>query len=110
VEDLISGERAIKHSACLKFYHDKSLNIAEDLVEHVALNLSGFEIGKMNELRKCSVSLVYEVNESWRGFSTTEATWESLNARHEDCPDLFAQFLAKLPDKDLATAARHTLS
>jgi hypothetical protein len=107
---LISGERAIKHSAGLKFYHEKSLNVTEDLTEHVAHNQFGFEIEKMNELRKCPVSLVCEVNVSWPGFSTTEATWEHLNALHEDCPAILAQFLAKLPDHDLATAARRTLS
>jgi hypothetical protein len=73
VEDLISGERAITHSARLKFYHDQSLNDTEDLIEHVAHNQSGFEIDTMNELRKCPVSLLYEVNVSWRGFSATEA-------------------------------------
>jgi hypothetical protein len=86
VEDLISGERAITHSARLKFYHDQSLNVTEDLIKHVAHNQSGFEIDTMNELRKCPVSLVYEVKVSWRGFSTTEATWEPLTALHEDCP------------------------
>jgi hypothetical protein len=110
VEDLISGERAITHSARLKFYHDQSLNVNEYLIEHVAHNQFGFEIDTMNELRKCPVSLVYEVNISWRGFSTTEVTWEPLTALHKDCPDLLAQFLAKLTDQDLATAARHTLS
>jgi hypothetical protein len=74
VEALISGERTIMHSARLKFYRDKSLNAIEDLIEHVAHNQSGFEIDKMNELRKCPASLVYEVIVSWRGFSTTEAT------------------------------------
>jgi hypothetical protein len=107
---LISGERAITHSARLIFYHDKSLNVTEDLIEHVAHNQSGFEIDEMNELRKCLVSLIYEVNVSWRGFSITEATWEPLNVLHEDCPVLLAQFLAKFSDQDLATAANHTLS
>jgi hypothetical protein len=103
VEDLISGERAISHSERLKFYHDQSLNVTEDLIEHVTHNQSGFEIDTLNELRKCPVSLVYEVNVSWRSFSTTEATWEPLTALHEDCPVLFAQFLVKLVDQDLAT-------
>jgi hypothetical protein len=42
VEDLISGERAITHSARLEFYHDQSLSVTEDLNEHVAHNQSGF--------------------------------------------------------------------
>jgi hypothetical protein len=109
VEDLKSGERAITHSARLKFHHDQSLNVTKDLIEHVAHDQSGFEIDTMNELRKCPVSLVYEVNVSWRGFSTTEATWEPLTALHQNCPVLLAQFLGKLADQDLTTAARHTL-
>jgi hypothetical protein len=64
VEDLISGERAINHSARFKFYHGKSLNVTEDLIEHVAQNQSGFELDRMNDLRKCPVSLAYEVNVS----------------------------------------------
>jgi hypothetical protein len=110
MEDLISGERAIKNSARLKFYHDKLLNVTEDFIEHVAHNQSGFEIDTMNELRKCPVPLLYEVNVSWRDFSTAEATWKSLTALHEDCLVLLAQLLSKLADQDLATAARHTLS
>jgi hypothetical protein len=109
VEDVIYGERAIEHSARLVFYHDKSLNVTKDLVEHVWHNPSGFEIKKMNEFRKCPVSLVYEVNVSWLGFSTTETTWEPLTALHEDRPVLLTHFLAKLADQDLATTARHAL-
>jgi hypothetical protein len=51
VEDLRDGKLSQVHAQRLRFFHDASLNVTAELIEHVAHNEQGYEVLALKDLR-----------------------------------------------------------
>ena len=114
IEDLNTGSIKEVHYSRLKFYHDKSLNVSEELKQQVAHNQQGYEVKTFLDHRQNRISKEWELLTVWKGFSHQEATWESLQTLFDDLPEKVRKYVEKLiPGKIqniLRTELEHFLS
>ncbi|GMF33426.1 unnamed protein product [Phytophthora fragariaefolia] len=80
------------HPSRLKFYADDSLNVTEELRDHIAsqgtlLAVEAIVVHKLN-----SDMEAYEVKVKWLGLETIEDSWEPLKTMCEDVPQLLLQY------------------
>ncbi|KAJ0393889.1 hypothetical protein P43SY_007544 [Pythium insidiosum] len=85
--NLVTGEQKEAHASRLKFYADKSLNVNEDLLEHIAHNSEGHVVEKLLEARYVPELKRHEIKVHWRGLDTTEDSWEPAEVLLQDHED-----------------------
>ena len=51
VQDLLTQVVTVVHSSRIKFYDDASLNVSEELLQHVAFQQSGYEVSTLRDVR-----------------------------------------------------------
>ena len=96
VEDLRNGSVETIHATRIRFYHDSSLNVSEELIAHIAHNEQGYEVEDIKEIRYSRKEKNFEVRVHWKGFeSPQDDTWEELKKMREDVPDIVSRFLQK---------------
>jgi Integrase core domain/Chromo (CHRromatin Organisation MOdifier) domain len=87
VEHLLSGKRKTVHCTRIKFYHDASLGVTEELKSHLQYQDSTlFVIEQLLEFREVRGQV--QVLVKWMGFDEGENTWEPVTTILEDAPDL----------------------
>ena len=86
IQNLVTGEKKDVHAQRLEFYHDSSLEVTENLREHIKYHLRGYEVDRLLDFRFRQG--VWESKVKWAGFDAEESTWESLQDLCEDVPDL----------------------
>ncbi|ETI30661.1 hypothetical protein F443_22237 [Phytophthora nicotianae P1569] len=84
VRKLISGKESTVHASRLKFYADKSLNVNEELLEHVAsqgivLKVDGIRDHRWNDRIKD-----YELLMHWHDLGAIEDSWEPMKSVRKD--------------------------
>ena len=92
VEHLITAERLETHTSRMKFYADASLEVTEELLQHVETTSYQFEVEALLDLRDSPTG--QELLVSWRGFPESMNTWEPLETIREDLPGMVEEFLS----------------
>jgi hypothetical protein len=110
VEDLRNGKVSNVHAHRLRFYHDSSLNVTAELIEHVAHNEQGYEVLALKDLRFDPESKQFMVLVAWKGFEEHDSSWEPILVLSEDVPEKLCSILNTCADTSLAAQARETIS
>lgn len=90
------------HGSRLKFYHDPSLEINEELVAHVAGQGIVLGVEKILEHRYNSATREHELLISWIGLEAIEDSWEPLNSMLADIPIKVKEYATQQGDSELA--------
>jgi RNase H-like domain found in reverse transcriptase/Integrase zinc binding domain/Integrase core domain len=109
VEDLRDGTCEEVHATRLKFYHDASLDVTDELLSQLVHNEQGYVVHSLQDLTYDQEAKHFLVRVRWSGFTAADDTWENLLSLFEDIPDLVMLFLAKHTDAALANQARDCL-
>ncbi|KAK1938300.1 Gag-Pol polyprotein [Phytophthora citrophthora] len=85
VEHLVNGTTVNVHPSRLKLYADDSLNVTEELLDHIASQGTLMAVESILEHRMNPDMEAYEIKVKWMGLETIEDSWEPLktNARTE---------------------------
>lgn len=110
VEDLRNGKVGPVHAQRLRFYHDASLNVTAELIEHVAHNEQGYEVQALKKIRFDLELKQFMLLVSWLGFEEHDNTWEPLQVLYEDVPEKVKSFLYTCSDKRLAVRALESIA
>jgi transposase InsO family protein len=92
-EHLITEQRRQVHITRLKYYHDPSLEITEELQQHIERQGVLYPMDEIRELRQNEISKKWELLISWKGFERIEDSWEPLEIMMEDIPIKVLEFL-----------------
>ncbi|OWZ03927.1 hypothetical protein PHMEG_00024262 [Phytophthora megakarya] len=104
IEHLITKARHDVHGSRLKFYADSSLEITEEMVQHVSnqgllLNVERFCSARFNdELSR------WELEVSWQGLEEVENSYEGLEELFNDVPAKVAAYVAESTFEGLRAA------
>ncbi|KAE9075405.1 hypothetical protein PF006_g28335 [Phytophthora fragariae] len=94
IQHLIMGAELGVHATRLKFYADASLDVTEDLREHISSQGIVLAIEKLKEHRWNHQIRDYEVLVQWKGLETIEDSYEPLTSLARDVPVLVAKYVA----------------
>ncbi len=81
------------HVSRLKYYHDRSLNVNEDLIQQVAHSQGSYEVEDFGSVRYNAKTKNYEVEIKWRGLGWAESSFEPVANIMEDVPMAFKSWL-----------------
>ena len=98
------------HASRLKFYADSSLNVTEELLEHIGTQGLTFDVEAIVGYRVKGDGAI-ELQVRWVGFAAEEQTWEPLNAIARDVPAIAMAYVDSLPvaEADLLTRSEPLL-
>ena len=82
VKNLLTNGVQKAHITHLKFYHDQSLGITEELKMQLAHDGVGYEVEHIVDHRKSNGR--WELRVKWLAFDETESTWEPLIQLYQD--------------------------
>ncbi|ETO83927.1 hypothetical protein F444_02123 [Phytophthora nicotianae P1976] len=83
------------HASRLKFYADQSLNVNEEILEHVAAQGIILAISQLKKHRWNSTIKDYEILVGWRGLESIEDSWEPLTSLAKEVKVLLNQYIQK---------------
>ncbi|OWZ15800.1 hypothetical protein PHMEG_00010493 [Phytophthora megakarya] len=86
VQHLLNGKGYEVHGSRLKFFEDKSLNVSEELVEHVANQGIVLGVQAIVGHRINPETAKKELLVSWTGLEAIEDSWEPLEVMLHDVP------------------------
>ena len=100
VENLLDGSKAETNASRLKFYHDESLNVNQELIDHVGsqgmmLNVERFESHEWNAAIRD-----YKLLIKWQGLDAIESSWEPCKYIAIDVPVLLKKYAAMTNDAE----------
>ncbi|EGZ18087.1 hypothetical protein PHYSODRAFT_331951 [Phytophthora sojae] len=98
VRHLVTGEGTDVHSSRLKFYADSSLQISEEIREHVAAQGQILAINELLDYTWNSVKKGYDVLVSWKGLEPIEDSNETAKSLAKGVPALLRQFAERCDD------------
>ena len=99
IEHLLTGQTRDVHSTRLRFYSDKSLNVTQELKEHISSQGFDYVVDSFVGLRHNPTTKRYEIRVRWSGFQDIEDSWEGFDAVLNDVPRKVIEFLiAKLAE------------
>ncbi|KAJ0391023.1 hypothetical protein P43SY_011405 [Pythium insidiosum] len=101
IEHLLSGDKYEVHGSRLKYYHDGSINITEEINEFVSEQ--GIELGveALREHRYNADLSRWELRVKWIGLQEHEASWESLNDLNKSIPARVREYADNTTDPEL---------
>ncbi|OWZ17008.1 hypothetical protein PHMEG_0009113 [Phytophthora megakarya] len=80
VQHLITGDEIDVHASRLKMYSDSSLNVTDELLEHVAAQGIILAVDELSEHRWNSDIMDYEIRVSWKGLQQIEDSFEPVQS------------------------------
>ena len=86
IEHLVTRNYMCVHASRLKFYHDASLNVTQELIDHVGNQGELLAIDSLLEYRWNASYNEFEVKCHWSGFETIEDSWERLSRLYPEIP------------------------
>jgi hypothetical protein len=86
----------------LKFYHDPSLNVTQDIIDHVANQGTMLIVDKLERCEWSEEVQDYKILVKWQGLETIENSWELCQSLAKDVPKLLQKFAANCQDKDFS--------
>ena len=99
ITHLVSGQTKEVHASRLKLYHDSSLNLTEELLDHAARQGDLYEAERLAKAQYDRRTRTWEALVLWKGFEESEATWEPIEMLVKDVPDLVRRDLPFLVSK-----------
>ncbi|KAF1332443.1 hypothetical protein FI667_g3535, partial [Globisporangium splendens] len=102
IQHLITGDKNEVHGSRLKFYSDSSLNVDEELLEHVSLQGITLGVASIVDHRRNPTSKKWELLISWQRLQSIEDSWEPLN-------NMLHDVLAKVREYAKVRGARELL-
>ncbi|GMF45199.1 unnamed protein product [Phytophthora fragariaefolia] len=75
IKNLVTGDEREAHASRLKFYSDSSLEVSEELLQHVAHNREGHVVSKFLRASYDAPAKGYKLLVQWRGLSEQEDSW-----------------------------------
>lgn len=100
VEHLLTKQQRQAHITRLKFYHDPSLEITEELKQHIGRQRAFYQTDEIKQLRYNSQRKQWELLISWKGLEPMDDSWEPFPIMIEDITIRVIEFLRKImPDE-----------
>ena len=96
VENIVDNKKQIVHGDRVSYYDDSKLNVTEDIKAQFCHDNLSYEVDKFINCRINSETGKIQFLVQWKGFSTTDNTWEDLDNLYSDVPTLVALYLKKL--------------
>ena len=81
------------HASRLKYYHDETLNVSSELIDHISSQGMTLETDQLKDLRLNPSNSKWEILVSWRGFDIVEDSWEPFENLWTDIPRKTLEFL-----------------
>ena len=94
VKNLLTEVVSKAHITHLKFYHDPTLGVTEELKLQLAHDGVGYEVEKLDGHRKHNGR--WELKVVWLAFQPTEATWEPIMQLYKDVAAMVRAYLKGL--------------
>ncbi|KAE9004876.1 hypothetical protein PR001_g17597 [Phytophthora rubi] len=113
VRHWLTGKESDVHPSRLKYYADSSLQVTEELREHIAAQGLILPVSELKEARWNKEKKDYEVLVSWKGLEPIEDSWEPTAQLSKDIPVLLTQFATTANDRQFVqhiAAQTHTKS
>lgn len=102
VKNLATAQEVDVHPSRLKFYAESSLEVTEELVEHVASQGIVMRVQEFKEHRWNERSQDYEILVKWHGLETIEDSWEPVKSLAKDVHQLVKEYVESVADTDLS--------
>lgn len=94
IKHLITGAVLDVHASRLKFYADSSLDVTEELLEHISSQGIVLAIEKFKSHRWNTAISDFEILVQWKGLEAIEDSYEPLASLARDVPILVNQYVA----------------
>jgi hypothetical protein len=104
IEHLLTRDRYEVHATRLKFYADASMNVTEEIRQHVANQGITLAVREIMDHRRNNRTRQWELLVSWRGLESSEDSWEPLDDIYADVPILVRDYIVARDVPALATA------
>lgn len=110
IEHLVTQKRTRAHTSRLRYYHDSSLDVTEELLDQI--NRQGFiyEVDSFTSLRYVRNTRKWQVEVSWNGFDAIENSFEPIEGMLQQTPELLVRYLQeeyRIGDKHAVTRICH---
>jgi Chromo (CHRromatin Organisation MOdifier) domain len=100
IQHLITNETREVHCTRLRFYHDASLEITEEIQSHINTQGMIYHVNSIVGVRYNPSNKKWEVLVKWQGFQNIEDTWEPFVPILEDVPEKVIEYLQKYSEED----------
>ncbi|GMF31526.1 unnamed protein product [Phytophthora fragariaefolia] len=101
VQHLVAGDELGVHASRLKMYADSSLNVTDELLEHVSAQGILLAVDELLEHRWNNDIHDYEIRVSWKGLQQIEDSYEPLRSVAKEIRVLVDNYVAKANDDEL---------
>ncbi|KAE8963590.1 hypothetical protein PR003_g29766 [Phytophthora rubi] len=101
VEHLVTGEQLDVHASRLKMYADESLNITDELLEHVAAQGIILAVNELKDHRWNAAINDYEIRVSWKGMQAIEDSYEPVQSLVKEIRVFVDNYVSKAKDSML---------
>ncbi|ETP33057.1 hypothetical protein F442_18351, partial [Phytophthora nicotianae P10297] len=95
VSHLVTGDELDVHPSRLKFYADSSLDVTEEILEHVAAQGIILAISELKKHRWNASISDDEVLVGWKGLESVEDSWEPLTSLATEVKVLLDQYIQR---------------
>ncbi|KAG2847826.1 hypothetical protein PC111_g655 [Phytophthora cactorum] len=100
IKHLISGATRDVHASRLKLYADSSLDVNEEICEHIANQEVYLTVEAFKQYRE-HPSHKYELLVSWEGLEKIDDSWEPIHTMHEDVSMKLQEYFDEVDDAKL---------
>lgn len=101
VQHLVTGDELDVHASRLKLYADSSLEVTEELLEHVASQGILLAVKELKEHRWNADIGDYEIRVEWKGLQTIEDSYEPMLSLSKEVRVLVSNYVARVGDPEL---------
>ncbi|POM65947.1 LOW QUALITY PROTEIN: Hypothetical protein PHPALM_18268 [Phytophthora palmivora] len=101
IQQLVTGDELDVHASRLKMYADSSLDVTDELLEHVSSQGIVLAVNKLNEHRWNDDIKDYEIRVSWKGLQQIEDSYEPFQSLAKEIRVLVGNYVAKAKDPKL---------
>ncbi|EQC25414.1 hypothetical protein SDRG_16714 [Saprolegnia diclina VS20] len=98
IQHLITKEERLAHSSRIKYYSDSSLNVTEDIIDHVSEQGVMLKVAAIAAHRNNQAAKLYELHVHWEGLEAIEASWKRLYSLLAQCPTVVQRYVESLAD------------
>ena len=101
IECLRTYKKKIAHASRLKYYHDSSLNVSEELIQFISQQDVTFEIENIIDHKYDNDIKSYIFLIEWKGFEAIENSWEPFSNLIKDVKVLLSRYIKSTGKKEL---------
>jgi len=98
LEDIVTLKRSTVHVQRIRFYHDASFEVTEDVRNQAQYDgILEFTLEELVDWRESDAGTL-EIRVRWLGFEANEDTWEPVERLQEDVPVVLHRYLRTVED------------